>query len=83
MLATTEFITLQYWSCHFKDIYFDNQQSQTPAKLLLKSITRASGEQLNILALRIKQMARKAYVNNATDLRNEWMTHLLKNSIHN
>ena len=34
---------------------FDNQQSQTQAKLLLESITRASGEQMKT-ALRIEQM---------------------------
>ena len=42
---------------------FDNQQSQTQAKLLLESITHASGEQIKTLALRLEQMTRKAYVN--------------------
>ena len=49
---------------------FDNQQSRTQANLLLKSITRASGEQIKTLALRIEQKIRKAYVNNAPDMRN-------------
>ena len=49
---------------------FDNQQSQTQAKLLLESITRACGEQNKTLALGIEQMTRKAYVNNAPDMRN-------------
>ena len=67
---------------------FDNQQSQTQAKLLLESITRASGEKIKTLALRIEQMTRKAYVNNAPDMRNaemnearqeiEGFTHLLQ-----
>ena len=52
---------------------FDNQQSQTQAKLLLESITRASGEQIKTLALRIEQMTRKAYVNNDPDMQNEQM----------
>ena len=47
---------------------FDNQQSQTQAKLLLERITRASGEQIKTLALRTEQMTRKAYVNNAPDM---------------
>ena len=34
----------------------DNQQSQTQAKLLLENITRASGEQTKILALRNEQI---------------------------
>ena len=34
---------------------FDNQQSQTQAKLLLESITRASCEQIKTFALRIEQ----------------------------
>ena len=33
------------------------------AKLLLENITRATGEQIKKLALRIEQMTRKAYVN--------------------
>ena len=41
---------------------FDNQQSQTQAKLLLTSITRASGEQIETLALRIAQMTQNSYV---------------------
>ena len=48
---------------------FDNQQSQTQAKLLLESIKRASGEQIKTLAFRIEQMTRKAYVNKAPDMR--------------
>ena len=55
----------------------DNQQSQTQAKLLLESITRASGEQIKTLALRIEQMTRKAYVNNAPDIRNAQMNDAL------
>ena len=62
---------------------FDNQEPQTQAKLLLKSITRASGEQIKTLALRIEQMTRKAYVNNAPDMRNSQMTHSSEHSIHN
>ena len=54
----------------------DNQQSQTQAKLLLESITRASGEQKK-LALRIEQMTLKAYVNNAPDMRNAQMNEAL------
>ena len=38
---------------------FDNQQSQTQAKLLLEGITRASGEEIKTLALRIEQMTLK------------------------
>ena len=49
---------------------FDNQQSKTQAKLVLESITRASSEQIKTFALRIEQMARKACVNNAPDMRN-------------
>ena len=56
---------------------FDNQQTQTQAKLLLISIRRASGEQMKTLALRIEQMARKAYVNNAPDMRNSQLTDAL------
>ena len=44
---------------------FDNKQSQTSAKLLLESITRAPGEQIKTLALRIAQMTRKTYLNDA------------------
>ena len=36
----------------------------------MESITRASGEQMKTLALRIEQMTRKAYGNNAPDMRN-------------
>ena len=42
--------------CHEFQKTFDKQQSQTQAKLLLESITRASGEQIKTLALRIEQM---------------------------
>ena len=56
---------------------FDNQQSQTQAKLLLESITRASGERIKTLALRIEQMTGKAYVNNAPDMRNAQMNDAL------
>ena len=48
---------------------FNNQQSQTQAKVLLESITRASGEQTKTLALRIEQTTRKAYVSTASDMR--------------
>ena len=40
---------------------------------MLESITRASGEQIKTLALRIEQMTRKAYVYNAPDMRNAQM----------
>ena len=56
---------------------FDNQQSQTQAKLLLEKITRASGEQTKTLALEIEQMTRKAYVNNSPDMRNAQMNDAL------
>ena len=46
---------------------FKNQQTQTQAKLL-ESITRVSGEQIKTLALRIEQIIRKTYVNNALDV---------------
>ena len=52
---------------------FDNQQSQTQAKLILENISRAFGEEIKTLALRIEQMTRKAYVNNAPDMRNAQM----------
>ena len=60
------------WQAFFGEFQktFDNQQSQTQAKLLLESITRASGEQFKTLALRIEQITRKAYINNAPDMRN-------------
>ena len=48
----------------------DNEKSQKQAKLLLKNITRASGEQIKTLGLRTEQMSRKAFVNNAPDMRN-------------
>ena len=35
---------------------FDNQQSQTQAKILLKNITRAAGEQIKTLALILEKM---------------------------
>ena len=56
---------------------FDDQQSETQAKLLLESITRASGKKIKKLALRIEQMTRKAYVNNAPDMRNAEMNEAL------
>ena len=52
---------------------FDNQQPQTQGILLLEIITGASAEQLKTLALRIEQMTRKEYVNNAPDMRNAQM----------
>ena len=52
---------------------FDNQQSQTQAKLLMESITRASGGQIKTLALRLERMTRKSYVNDAPDMRNAQM----------
>ena len=55
----------------------DNQQPQTQAKILLESITRASGEQIKTLALRIEQMTRKAYVKNSPDMRNAQMNDAL------
>ena len=59
------------WQAFFGEFQktFDNQQSQTQPKLLLENITRASGEQFITLALRIEQITRKAYVNNAPDMR--------------
>ena len=59
--------------CHEFQKTFDNQQSQTQAKLLLENISRASGEQIKTLALRIEQMTRKGYVDNAPDMRNAQM----------
>ena len=56
---------------------FDNQQSQTQAILLLESITRASGEQIKTPALRIEQLTRKAYANNAPDMRDAQMNDAL------
>ena len=46
---------------------------QRQAKLFLESITRVSGEQIKTIALRIEQMTRKAYVNNAPDMQNAQM----------
>ena len=83
MIQTAQIGPAQQWCSHLpldikknwqafcrefqKDL--DNQQSQTQAKLLLEKITRrASGEQIKTLALRIEQMTRKAYVNNAPDI---------------
>ena len=68
--------TGKHFAAKFKET-FDNQQSQTQAKLLLESITRTSGEQIKKLALRIEQMARKEYVNNAPDMRNAQMNDAL------
>ena len=62
--------------CEFQKT-FDNQQSQTQATLLLESITRASGEQIKTLALRIEQLTRKAYFNNTPDMRNAQMNDAL------
>ena len=56
---------------------FDNQQWQRQVKLLLESITRACGVQIKTLALRIEQLTRKAYVNNAPDMRNSQMNDAL------
>ena len=56
---------------------FDKRQSQTQAKFLPESITRASGEQIKTLALRIEQITRKVYVNNAPDIRNAQMNDAL------
>ena len=49
----------QVFCCEFQKT-FDNQQSQTQVKLLLEIITRASGEQIKTVALRIEEMTRKA-----------------------
>ena len=56
---------------------FDIQESQTQAKLLLENITCASGEKIKTLALRIEQITRKAYVNNAPGMRNAQMNEAL------
>ena len=56
---------------------FNNQQSQKQTKILLKSLTRAIGEQIETLALRIVQMTQKAYVNNAPGMRNAQMNDAL------
>ena len=50
-------------------------------KLLLESITRASGEQIKTLALRIEQLTCKAHVNNAPDMRNAKMNDALVNEL--
>ena len=51
-----------------------DQQSQTQAQLLLESITCVSDKQIKkTLALRIEQLTRKVYVNNAPDMRNAQM----------
>ena len=74
------------WQAFCREFHktFDNEQSQTQAKLLLESITRASGEQIKTLALRIDEMTRKAYVNNAPVMRNAQMNdNSSKHSIHN
>ena len=65
----------QYWQAFCREFQktFDNQQSQTQAKLLLESITRLSGEQIKTLALQIEQLTRKSYNNNAQDMRNAKM----------
>ena len=42
--------------CYELQKNFENQQSQTQARLLLKNIARASGEQTKTLAVRIEQM---------------------------
>ena len=57
------------WQAFCREIQktFDKQQSQTQAKINLESIPRASREQIKKLALRIDQVVRKAYVNNAPD----------------
>ena len=46
---------------------FDNQQSRTQQKLLFESITRASGEQIKTIALRVEQTASNTYDNNNPD----------------
>ena len=63
------------WQAFYREFQnrFDNQHSQTQATLLLESITHASGEQIKTLAHRIEQMTQKAYVNNASDMRNAQM----------
>ena len=60
------------WQAFCKEFQktFDNQELQTQARLLLESITRASGGQIKTLDHRVEQMARKTYVNNARGLRN-------------
>ena len=56
---------------------FANQQSQTQAKHFIESLTRASVEQIKSPAFRIEKMTRKAYVNNAPDMRNAQMNDAL------
>ena len=63
--------------CHEIQKTFDNQRSKTQVKFLLESITSASGEQIKTLALRIKQMTRKACVNTAPDMQNAQMNDAL------
>ena len=52
---------------------FDKQKQQPGAKIIFESIICASGEQFKTLALRIEQMARNAYVNNAPHMQNTQM----------
>ena len=53
---------------------FDTQQLQTQAQ---ESLTRASGEQIKTLEVRIEQMTGNAFVNNAPDMRNAQMNDAL------
>ena len=53
---------------------FDTQQLQTQA---LESLTRASGEQIKTLEVRIEQMTGNAFVSNAPDMRNAQMNDAL------
>ena len=71
------------WQAFYREFQktFDNQQSQTQAEQLLESITRASGEQIKTLALRIEQMTRKAYVNNAPEMRSAQMNDALTKTL--
>ena len=73
----------KYWQpfCREFQKTFENQQSQTQAKLLLESIASASCEQIKTLALRIEQMTRKAYINKAPDMRNAQMKDALVNAL--
>ena len=54
---------------------------QTQEKLLLESITRASGEPIKTLALRIEQTTRKAFAKNAPKMRNAQMNDALVNAL--
>ena len=76
-------LDIKNWQAFCRELQetFDKQQSQTQAKLLLESITRASVEQSKTLALRIEQMTRKAYVNNAPDMRNAQMNDALNKAL--